>query len=361
MKKTTSHPFVLILAGGQGTRLWPLTAKNIPKAFLCFDGTGISLLQRTISRVKHLTIPEKTFIVSNKSNEQELKNQVSEIPYENLILEPMARGTLGCIAFSALYMKIKDQSGTVVTMPGEQLINDEIHFKDIISNAVYFAEKHNTAVALGIKPTFPATRFGYIKTGEKIYCNSDFSVFKSEGFTEKPDEKKAMGFLSTGRYFWNSGIYVFPILWLFNAMSELVPDVYEKIIEIEKSINTNEKGKVIDAVYPNIRNISIDYAIMEKVKNLLVIPTDIDWNDMGTWTEVSETWEADQDSNFHLGEYISIDSKDCIIYSSQKIVALIGVKDVIIVDTPEGLLVCNKNKADDVKLIKQKLSYSKRR
>ncbi|MGB9595505.1 MAG: mannose-1-phosphate guanylyltransferase [Candidatus Poribacteria bacterium] len=347
-----SNPFVLILAGGQGTRLWPLTAKNIPKAFLCFDGTEVSLLQRTISRVKHLTMPEKIFIVSGRSYEQELKRQVNEIPHKNLILEPMARGTLVCIAFSMLYMKRKDQLGIVVTMPGEQLINDEIGFKNVISKAVCFAEKHNTAVALGIKPTFPAIRFGYIKIGKQI--NNDFPVFRSEGFTEKPDEKKAIEFLSTGKYLWNSGIYAFPISWLFKTMSELTPDIYEKITEIEKSIDTVDENEVIDAIYPNIRNISIDYAIMEKAEDLLVIPTDIDWNDMGTWTEVSETWEKDQNSNCHIvGKCISIDSKGCIIYSPQKNVALIGVKDVIIIDTPEGLLVCDKNRSDDVRLVKQ--------
>lgn len=347
-----SNPFVLILAGGQGTRLWPLTARNIPKAFLCFDGTGISLLQRTVSRVKHLTIPENIFIVSGKSYECELKRQINEIPHKNLILEPMARGTLACIAFSALYIKRKDRSGIVITMPGEQLINDEIGFKNVISKAVYFAEKHNTAIALGIKPNFPATRFGYIKVGKQI--DKDFSLFKSDGFTEKPDENKAKKFLSTGKYLWNSGIYVFPILWLFRTISKLTPDVYKKIMEIEKSIDIIDKSEVIDNVYQDIQDISIDYAIMEKAENLLVIPTDIDWNDMGTWTEVSETWEKDQNSNYHFGKYISLDSEGCIIYSLQKNVALIGVKDVIIIDTPDGLLVCDKNRADDVRLIKQK-------
>jgi len=354
-ERSMSYPLVLILAGGQGTRLWPLTAKNIPKAFLCFDGTGISLLQRTISRVKHLTSPEKIFIISNRLHEQELKDQADEIPYENLILEPEAKGTLACIALSALYMKRKDQSGIIITMPGEQLIKDEITFKNVMSKAVYFAEKHNTAVALGIKPTFPAIRFGYIKIGDQVSNDGNFSIFKSEGFTEKPDEKKAKEFLSTGKYLWNSGIYAFPIKWLFNMMSELTPDIYEKIMQIEKSINTPEEKKVIDSMYPDIRNISIDYAVMEKAENMLVIPTDIDWNDMGTWTEVSETWEADQNSNFHYGKYISLDSNGCIIYSTQKIVALIGVKDVIIIDTADGLLICDKNRADEVKLIKQKI------
>jgi len=344
-----SHPSILILAGGQGSRLWPLTAKNIPKAFLCFDDTGISLLQRTISRAKHLAPPEKIFIVSGRSHEQELMPQTDGISYENLIFEPSARGTLPCIGFSTLY--IKDQSGIMIVMPGEQLIRDDIAFRDAMSQAVYFAEKFNTVVALGIKPTFPATRFGYIEIGKQISSDGEFSIFESGGFTEKPDGNKAMDFLSSGRYLWNSGIYTFPISWLLEMISELAPDIYEKLIEIEKSIGTANESKVIEHIYPEIRNISVDYAVMEKAENMLVIPTDMDWNDMGTWTEVSETWEIDRYSNSYHGKYVAIDSNGCIIYAPKKVVAVIGVKNVIIIDTPDGLLICDKNRADDVRLI----------
>ena len=354
-----SYPSILILSGGQGSRLWPLTAQNIPKAFLCLDNSEVSLLRKTIKRAKLMTLPKRIFISAGKAHEQELILQADEIPYENLIFEPTARGTLPCIGFSALYMKRQNQSGTMMTMPGEQLIKDDIAFRDVMFQAVYFAEKFNTVVALGIKPTFPATRFGYIKIGKQASSNDGFTIFESEGFTEKPDENKVLDFLSSGRYLWNSGIYTFPISWLSGMISKFAPDVHEKLIEIEESIGTINEDEVIERVYPEIRNISVDYAVMEKSENMLVIPTDIYWNDMGTWTEVSETWEIDQHTNSHYGEYISIDSNGCIIYAHKKNVAIIGVQNVIIIDTPDGLLVCDKNRADDVKLIAQKIKLTK--
>jgi mannose-1-phosphate guanylyltransferase len=354
-----SYPSILILSGGQGSRLWPLTAQNVPKALLCLDNSEVSLLRKTINRAKHLTLPKGIFISAGRSHEVELKRQADEIPYENLIFEPTARGTLPCIGFSALYMKRQSQSEIMITMPGEQLIKDDIAFRDVMFQAVYFAEKFNTVVALGIKPTFPATRFGYIKIGKQASCNDGFAIFESEGFTEKPDEKKALDFLSSGKYLWNSGIYTFPISWLFEMIAKFTPDVHEKLVEIEESIGTAYQDEVIGRVYPEMRNISVDYAVMERAENMLVMPTDTYWNDMGTWTEVSETWETDQHSNSHHGEYISIDSNECIIYAHKKVVAIIGVQNVIIIDTPDGLLVCDKNRADDVKLIAQKIKLTK--
>ena len=343
--------YAIILAGGQGTRLWPLTAKEIPKAFLSFDRTGISLLQRTISRVSQLTSHERIIIVAGQSHEKELHLHTQDIPDENVILEPTGRGTLSCIGLAALYVKRKDPSSIMIVMPGEQLIKDNKAFQQVITEAAKSAQKYNCVVTLGIKPTFPATRFGYINIGEKVSSSGDVPVFKSMGFTEKPDEKMASEFVSSGKYFWNSGIYVFPTLLLLNMISEFAPDVYDNLSEIETCIGTPDEKKAIDRVYPNMRNISIDYAVMEKSSNMLIIPADMDWNDMGTWTEVAETWESDEKFNACFGKYITMDSSGCIIYSPEKLVAMIGIHDVIIVDTPNGILICAKDRADDVKVL----------
>jgi mannose-1-phosphate guanylyltransferase len=370
-------PYAIILSGGQGTRLWPLTANGIPKAFLSFDSTGISLLKNTILRVSNLLPYERIIIVAGQSHKKELHIHSKDIPDENIILEPTGRGTLSCIGLTSLYVKRKDPSSVMIVMPGEQLIKDDKAFQQVITEAVKSAQKYNCVVTLGIKPNFPATRFGYIHVGEKVSSKGDISVFKSMGFTEKPDEKKALEFTSSGKYFWNSGIYVFPTLLLLNMISEFAPDVYNNLSEIEKFIGTPDEKKAIDRIYPDMRNISIDYAVMEKSSNMLVIPADMGWNDMGTWTEVAETWEGDEKSNLAplestfsvgavevldtwesdekanacFGKYITIDSSGCIIYSPEKLVATIGIHDVIIVDTPNGILICAKDRADDVKLL----------
>jgi len=347
--------FVLIMAGGLGTRLWPLTAKGLPKAFLSFDGTGVSLLQRTILRSSLLTSFDNIFIVAGRSHEKELRRQAQNIPDENLILEPVGRDTLPCIGFAGLYIKRRDPFSIMVVLPGEQFIKDEAEFQNLVTYAVESARNCNCAVTLGIKPTFPATGFGYTQLGDKISDKGSVCIFKSQGFTEKPDKKKASEFLSSGQYFWNSGIYILPTLLLFEMISKFAPDIYSGLSAIEDTIGTPKEKETIEQIYPNMRNISIDYAITEKLENILVIPADIGWNDMGTWQEVAETWEKDDHSNYCLGRYIGIDSDGCVIYSPDKLVATVGVRDMIIVNTPDGLLLCAKDRADDVKLLVQKL------
>jgi mannose-1-phosphate guanylyltransferase len=346
--------FALILAGGLGTRLWPLTANNTPKAFLSFDNSNLSLLQRTIIRVEKVTSKEKIYISAGKNHKESLYQQAQNLPENNIILEPLPKGTLACIGLSSLYIKKQDSSAIIISMPGEQLIKNDKLFQKIMVLAVESAQKYNTIITLGIKPSFPATRFGYIHIGKKIFYGNDVEAFESLGFTEKPDEKKALEFFNSGVYLWNSGIYIFPVSLLFELIHDLVPNVYNILSEIEGYIGTPNELEVIERLYPKMPNISIDYAIMEKYKNMLVIPADMDWNDMGTWVEVAETWNSDSNNNSYLGEYINLDSDECIVYSPNIPVTTIGIQGLIIINTPNGLLVCPKDRIDDIKALIQK-------
>ncbi len=244
----------------------------------------------------------------------------------------------------------------MAVVPGEQLIADEAQFQNLMLCAAEVAWSHNCVVTLGIKPTFPATGFGYIQLGDEIPCDQSVQVYQTRSFTEKPDEKRALKFLASDKYLWNSGMFIWPTSLLFEMISKFAPDVHDALSVIDKAIGTSAEEEITERVYRNMRSISIDYAIMERAADTLVIPADIGWNDMGTWPEVAEVWEKDADSNACYGQHVGIDSTGCVIYSPDKLVATVGVRDLVIVETPDGLLICAKDRADDVKkLIEEKL------
>jgi mannose-1-phosphate guanylyltransferase len=350
---TRDRIFGLIMAGGQGTRLWPLTIDGRPKAFLSFDGTGVSLLQRTISRLSRLTVLENIFVVAGRTHERELRSQDLSIPGRNVILEPVGRSTLPCIGLAGLYVRRRDACSMMMVVPGEQLVEDEAEFQRLMMRAAEIAGDHNCIVTLGIRPTTPATRFGYIQLGSEVSCESGIHAFRVRGFTEKPDERKASDFLSSGNYLWNSGIFIWPTSLLFGMISRFAPDIYDALSAIDGAIGTPEEKQTIERAYSDMRSISIDYAIMERAEDTLVIPADMGWNDMGTWPEVAEVWEKDDHSNACFGQHVSIDSAGCVIYSPGKLVATVGVQDLIVVETPDALLLCAKDRADDVKRLVQ--------
>ena len=340
----------LILAGGIGARLWPLTSAVRPKALLSFDKTGVSLLQRTISRLSGIIPHENIYIIAGDQHEGSINPE--GISRDNIILEPFGRGTLSCIGYASLFIRRRDPCCIIATMPGEQLIRDQPEFQRILAEAARIASNGDCVVTIGIKPKFPAIRFGYIQIGEKY----NTQAFRTKGFTEKPDKKTAESFISSGEYLWNSGIYILTVSYLFEMMKDFANDVYENLLYIDNAIGTSEERDITKRLYHDIRNISIDYAVMEKAENMLAIPADIDWNDMGTWTEVAEIWDTDSNNNSYFGNYFGIDTSGCIVHSSNKLVATIGVKDLIIVESPEGLLVCSKECADDVKVLVQKIT-----
>lgn len=347
------------MAGGQGTRLFPLTASGRPKAFLSFDGSGVSLLQHSISRLSGLAALKNIFVVAGRKHEQELLLQAHQIPEQNIILEPAGRSTLPCIGLAGLYIRRRSSSSVMVVVPGEQFIEDEAKFQNLMLRAAEAAREHNCVVTLGIKPTFPATRFGYIRLGDEVSRAQDVRIFKSRGFTEKPDEEKARGFLSSGKYLWNSGMFVWTTSLLFEMISKFAPDVYEALSRIDDAIGTSAEGETIQQVYSDMRSVSIDYAIMENAADILIVPADVGWNDMGTWPEVAETWEKDSNSNACFGQHVGIDSTGCVIYSRDKLIATVGLRDVVIVETQDAILVCDKNRADEVKTLVKMLESRK--
>lgn len=349
------NAYALIMAGGLGTRLWPLTSQELPKALLSFDDSGRSLLERTIDRIS-MNIPhDKIYIVADRQHKRRISSIVKTVPLENMIFEPFRRGTLSCVCFTALFVMERDPSAILIVLPGEQLITDIKRFNKLLTHAVNFACSFDSVVAFGVKPSSPETGFGYIKIGHKV-SDDEVKVFWSEGFVEKPEKAKAEFFLSSGQYLWNSGIYVLSVSTLFSMTERFANDTYQKLMLIKELIKRSDQGEMIGKIYSQLNNISIDYAIMEKLGKFLVVLLDVDWNDMGTWTEVAETWNKDESSNSYLGNYLAFDSSGCIVYSPDKLTVLLGVKDIVVIDTSDGLLVCSKDRVDEIKLLMDKIS-----
>ena len=348
--------FAVVMAGGNGTRFWPLSTISNPKQLLNLTTDG-TLIQKTVSRITPLIPEQNIFIVTNTFQREELRRQVSEvsaIPSRNIIVEPVGRNTLPCIGLAALYIKSLEQSSTMTVLPSDHFVRDEGRFLQLLCYAQKVVQEHDCLVTLGIKPSRPETGYGYISLKNRIYSINGTDIFKAEQFTEKPDRQTATEFLASGKHLWNSGMFVWRTSTLLEMIERFAPDISVELSKIEAVIGTPHEQRVIQEIYPQMRSISVDYAIMEKADNVLVIPADFGWSDIGSWAAIDEVWQKDANSNVCMSQHIGIDTSGCTIYSD-KLVATIGLEDVAIIETEKALLVCPKSRAQEVKIIVERL------
>jgi len=351
--------FAVIMAGGSGTRFWPLSTSNKPKQLLHLTEHG-TLIQQTVSRILSLISEQNILIVTNALQQEELRRQVSDISAisnGNIIVEPVGRNTLPCIGLAALYIKVgnQDQSSIMVVLPSDHFIRDERKFLQLLSYAQEIVHEHDCLVTFGIKPNRPETGYGYISLKDKVFSINGTDVFRAGQFTEKPNKQTAVEFVESGKYLWNSGIFVWRTLTLLDMIERFAPDISNELSKIETAIGTPHEQEIIQKTYSQMRSISVDYAIMEKADNVLVIPADVGWSDLGSWAAMDEVWEKDANGNTCRGQHIGIDTSDCVIHSN-KLVATIGIKDMVIVETEKALLVCPKSRVQEVKAIVGKIN-----
>lgn len=347
--------FAVIMAGGRGTRFWPLSREALPKQYLRLTGKE-SLIQLTIKRLKPLIPPKDMLIISSRSQKREIRNHLSSLPLKNFIFEPVGRNTAPCIGLAALYLKKRDPDGIMAVFPSDHIISNQKEFIRILSLAEKAAKKGDYLVTLGIKPKRAETGYGYIQYGKRLFGKGKSTVRSILRFTEKPDAKTALGFLKRGSYLWNSGIFVWRIDTILRMFEKHLPDIYKELLAVQDSINTSRFDKALAGCYKRIRNISIDYGIMERAKNVLVIPCDPGWNDVGSWNSLQEILPKDRSQNVVRGDHIGLGTKNTIIYSPKKLIATLGLSDMIIVETEDALLVCHRDKAQDIKKITEMLS-----
>lgn len=335
----------VIMAGGGGTRFWPLSRKSTPKQFLNLSGKDC-MVNEAIDRLAQIVKYEDIFVVTNQS-QAEMMQKVTDgrISRTHILAEPAARNTSACIGYAAMEIIKKYGDGIMVITPSDAYIRNNEKFASVLQNAVSAAEQEDALVTVGIEPTFPSTGYGYIK-----FEDTEGSVEKKVcEFKEKPDLETAKDYLADGQYVWNSGMFVWKASTILNEFKKYLPDIYEQLQEIGNSMRTKLEQEVIERIYPELQSISIDYGIMEKAENVLVVPGEFGWSDVGSWDMMGTLHNADGNGNVSVGDTLLIDTENTIAYSKERLIAALGVKNLILVETPDALLVCDKQRAQDVK------------
>ena len=361
MQQDKLHLYAVIMAGGSGTRFWPLSREKMPKQLLKIGGDD-TLISQTVGRVLPMMGFENIFIVTNHSLADAIGEQLLSTFDrrwdQSFILEPEAKNTAPALGLAALHLERVDPDSVMVVLAADHAIRKSGDFLDLLRKADVAAQ-HDYLVTLGIKPNRPETGYGYIKSGVKCREAGIDGVCAVEAFVEKPNIETAKEYLKDGRYYWNSGIFVWKTKTLLNEMEKHAPAVFKGLMEIKQSIGTVREAEVIEQVFKKFESISIDYAVMEKTGRAAVIPADIGWSDVGSWTALDDVSEHDASGNVISGNVIDIESHDSIIYAEKRLVATIGLKEVVVVDTSDATLVCSKDRAQDVKKIVDELKKRK--
>lgn len=340
----------VIMAGGGGTRFWPLSRQKTPKQLLNLSGKEL-MVNEAVDRLATVIDKNDIFIVtSDVQAPSMIEATEGRVKKHNILAEPAARNTAACIGYAAMEILKKHGDGVMVITPADHYIEDVPTLTDIFKTAIATAEKEDKLVTIGLKPTFPSTGFGYIKYSK----DCDGPVKSVIEFKEKPDEETAKSYVESGEYAWNSGMFIWKASLILEKIKEYTPDIYEDLAVIGDAMNTSKEQETIYEQYPKIRKTSIDYAVMERAaasKDVLVIPGDCGWNDVGSWDMMDILHEPDTNGNVLVGDVTAIDVKDSVIYSSSRIVAAVGVDNIVVVETPDAIMVCRKDKAQDVKKI----------
>jgi len=340
--------FVAIMAGGIGSRFWPLSRVNYPKQFLDILGSGKTLIQQTFDRFAKLVPPENIFVVTADEYLDITAEQLPNLPKENLIGEPFRKNTAPCIAYISFKLQQRHPDASLIVAPADHLILNEDKFLEVCEQALDFVNHFNALITIGIKPAYPNTGYGYIQHDS---MEAIPSVYKVKTFTEKPNKELAKTFIASGDFLWNSGIFVWQIKRVIDGYKKHMPEMYELFSSEQDKLNTNEEKKTIEGIYPQCSNISIDFGVMEKADNVYVIPASFGWSDLGTWNSAWENMEKDYLDNAVAGRNVIVfDANKCVVHvPDDKLVVLQGLDDYIVVDTKDVLLICHKEKEQEIK------------
>jgi mannose-1-phosphate guanylyltransferase len=346
-----SH-YCVIMAGGIGSRFWPLSRTKKPKQFLDILGVGKTLLQQTFERLKKVFPVDNIFIVTNEDYGNLVLKQLPEIKEHQVLLEPMRRNTAPCIAYANMKIQLEDPNAIIMVAPSDHIILKETEFLDVVRKGLVFVSENDSLLTLGIQPNRPETGYGYIQVnGDKNKIDLNSSIRKVKTFTEKPNLEMAEVFLKSGDFFWNSGMFFWSLKSIMGAFEMYLPEVHNLFKEGMEFYNTPQEAEFISRTYPNCRNISLDYGIMEKAENVYVLCSDFGWSDLGTWGSLYDILNKSPENNTISGSNVfAYNTQNCIInVPENKLTVIQGLDDYIIVESDNILLICRKQDEQKIK------------
>ena len=339
----------VILAGGQGVRFWPVSRQKHPKQFLSINNTGESFIQLTARRVEPLVGPENIVIVGNQLHEDLIRQHV---PQAHIISEPVGRNTAPSIGLAALHLRRADSENIMVVLPADHAVKDEECLRRALAEAIKAARHKDVLVTIGIKPSYPHTGFGYLKRGSQL----DGNVYELSRFYEKPSLERAKRYVESGEYFWNSGMFVWNVNVILDAIARYMPSLYWALTEIDSVLGSAREAEVVQNVFSSLESGSIDFGVLEHASNCsLVVAEDYGWSDVGSWDAWAEHFAQDDAGNVIQGEAVVIDSRNCLVQSSGRTIAVLGADNLIVIDSGDAVLVCPRSRDQDVRAIVNEL------
>ncbi len=360
--------FVIIMAGGRGERFWPLSREKTPKQLLAILGKK-SFLQEAVERVLPLVPLKNIFIITNEVQAPEVRKQLPKLPKENVVAEPMGRDTCAAVTLGAALVGARSTTGVMAVLPADHVIPDAKKFQQVLSDAFDVAAQGQAIVTIGIKPTEPATGYGYIQTGNELPklpgVKTKTTFYKAERFVEKPNFETALEYVNSGQYRWNAGMFVWSFITVTNGLEKHQPEMFAACQRWFKVANNSAKlAKVLAKEYPEVKKISIDYALMEKAQNVIVADGAFEWDDLGAWPALARHIKADAEGNCAVADFIHVDAARNIIYDARTKnrtpIAVVGLRDSILVQTDDAVLLAHKSQAQKIKELVKKLCEDKR-
>ena len=345
--------YAVIVAGGQGTRLWPVSRRDNPKQIKPFVG-GRTMLQKTYERVSKIVSPERVWVATNVAYQDEFIAQLPELVVEQMILEPVKRNNAAAVGLAAAILAKYDADATMINVWSDHFIRfEEEYIKKILQVEKVLEEHPDYLIDIVAEPEYPATGFGYLEADGELATIDGETVYKAARFVEKPDLKTAQEYLAAGNFYWNTAIFVWKVKTMLSLYEKHMPEMYAGLMKIQAAWGTLEQDKVLNEIFPTLEAVAIDYAIFEKTDKIALIPAELGWRDVGSWQAIYDILTEAKDGVVQKGKVMAVDSKDTLIFNENegKLVAVVGVKDLVIVDTKDSLLVMQKSQDQDIKKI----------